>query len=195
VIDIYGIYNHCDLETDEEARRQRGKSSVITPRQYILNELLQSRGHTTPRHQQTRPAGLRDLNGTFETSCTLLMHHLSLRHILSKRSVQSVSLQVAVAGCWGMYDATTAYLNRQVTRSAIHVRSNHEEELAYGPGGGGGWALCGMRGVSYDRDETADLLPLYPSLVAKLRVTIFSGKLHSLLVQTHFCIMMAIRHN
>ena len=32
-----------------------------------------------------------------------------------------------------------------------------------------------MRGVSYDRGETADLLPLYPSLVAKLRITIFSG--------------------
>ena len=87
-----------------------------------------------------------------------------------------VHFTLCVTGCWGLYDATTAYLNRDVTRHAIHVRSNHEEEQAYGPGGGGGWGLCGMRGVSYDRGETSDLLPLYPSLVAKLRITIFSGE-------------------
>jgi serine carboxypeptidase-like clade 1 len=138
LIDIYGIYNHCDEESDDEERRRRGPSSVVTPRQFILSELVRARGGKA--HRGRDATALHDLNG-----------------------------------CWGLYDATTAYLNRDVTRRAIHVRSNHEEELAYGPGGGGGWGLCGMRGVQYDRGETADLLPLYPSLVAKLRITIFSG--------------------
>eukprot|EP01043_Picozoa_sp_COSAG02_P006034 COSAG02_NODE_168_length_31711_cov_68.337973_17_plen_242_part_00 len=64
LIDIYGIYNHCDLETSGDERPQRGKSSVVTPRQYILNELLQSRGLTSPHREQTHSAGLHDLNGT-----------------------------------------------------------------------------------------------------------------------------------
>ena len=139
--DGFCSYNHCDEEIDDEERRRRGPSSVVTPRQFILSELMRSRG------------GLR--NGKDSTA-----HATALRDL---------------NGCWGLYDATTAYLNRDVTRTAIHVRSNHEEELAYGPGGGGGWGLCGMRGAQYDRDETASLLPLYPSLVAKLRVLIFSG--------------------
>eukprot|EP01052_Picozoa_sp_SAG31_P014404 SAG31_NODE_893_length_11177_cov_10.241806_9_plen_425_part_00 len=133
---IYGIYNHCELESDEEQRRRHGKSSVTTPRQYILSELLRARGVT-------------------DASVALPVHDLN--------------------GCWGLYDATTAYLNRDAVRNAIHVRSNHEEQLAYGPGGGGGWRLCGMRGVAYDRDGTKSLLPMYPSLVAKLRILIFSG--------------------
>ena len=55
---------------------------------------------------------------------------------------------------------------------------------AYGPGGGGGWGLCGMRGVSYDRDETDDPLPsiLRSSQSSASRS---SCKLHSLFVQTH----------
>ena len=65
LIDIYGIYNHCDLETDEAELRRRGRSSVVTPRQYILDELRQQRGwRASAHHGHTAQAGLRDLNGT-----------------------------------------------------------------------------------------------------------------------------------
>ena len=65
LIDIYGIYNHCELETEEE-ERQRGRSSVVTPRQYILAELRQHRdGQASPLGGHREPAGLRDLNGMF----------------------------------------------------------------------------------------------------------------------------------
>ena len=84
------------------------------------------------------------------------------------------SLLLTTARCFRADDATTAYLNRDATRIAIHVRTNHEEQLAYGPETPG-WGLCGMRGVRYDRGETTDLLPMYPSLVEQLRILIFSG--------------------
>lgn len=77
-------------------------------------------------------------------------------------------------GCWGLYDATTPYLNRDDVRAAIHVRSTAEEEAAYGPTDG--WGLCGMRGVSYDRGQTKNLLISdYPALAAAYRILIYNG--------------------
>ena len=187
LIDIYGIYNHCDLETDGEQRRRFGKSKVVTPRSYILSELLRTRG-ADPKGVHAAST-VHDLNG-----CWGLCKQQQQQQHASGRP----SLLLTTARCFRADDATTAYLNRDATRIAIHVRTNHEEQLAYGPETPG-WGLCGMRGVRCkivvplsrlitltdsltrrclsldDRGETADLLPMYPSLVEQLRILIFSG--------------------